>query len=930
MENSIKKNSLQEYDEFENHDHQGGLGIEYPTEPDAKKLYAVGCHTAEDWDHIHEALLQDGTLEDNIPKDHIDCADLKSHSATRAVYLLTDEEAQELLNHPKIKYVHENFESYPCKYKPNPRDLHAGAIRNYRYADPGTKQYRNWSDFNQLPSSPGDSELNRSGFQLLRHVNKADPWYTGVSAGSSQTFTNRIQYYADGTDVDVIVGDDGCWFGHSEFQSNATGYGPTNLVGGNPLRVGFKGAGGSGPTAQNATNGTCELLDLVLDAPYWLDPAWFEADAATRLTLRWDGTTVPVDSVARTWWSTANQRSASFASLGTVSITSAYTRTRCNGSHSARPTISTNHGTQCTANAVGRNQGWAFNANKWSINAYGTDGADFEPYFDIMKLFHQAKGNNPTYGNKNPTISSNSWGYRTTSHRTTAYYFYRQGTSGGTGLSYTSATLPGFMNYVGTTGDGGPYAGKMKSEHLPNSALEAGAEMIAAGVIFVGAAGNSNQKQVSSSHPDYNNYWSTAINGTLTGSTHLEFNVTAYNTTNRRGYPQQLGKYTDGTTGQIVYPVINIGALDDSYAANGKERKVDYSDMGNEIDCYAAADGTLSATNATSGYARPDTYAIGAPASITTDSGITGITYTTSELTGSGITSFRHLQNKAFRITTSSSTTGTASTIAFNLLGAASLTASTTPTSGGNDDGYWDLTLPFNIEYAGITTNKVYPGTNTYITFTGGSSAYQSLSYSNPALPKIMISCADNSCQRLYYGTEGSSPDRTYRIRFEGHNSSSGGVLGSPTMVYEAVFYENAPSQIDIHVGANARVTTTIVSVLTSYDSKFSGTSSACPVACGLIACKLQHNRTWTWQNVRTWLQDSVGAANTAQFDTGVESTTANDANWANMNSLEGGSPIVIWDALTGNEPDDTPAGVPITTTISGPITIVGVTITTT
>jgi hypothetical protein len=101
----------------------------------------------------------------------------------------------------------------------------------------------------------------------------------------------------------------------------------------------------------------------------------------------------------------------------------------------------------------------------------------------------------------------------------------------------------------------------------------------------------------------------------------------------------------------------------------------------------------------------------------------------------------------------------------------------------------------------------------------------------------------------------------------------------------------------------NVRVSTT--GTLTSYDAKFSGTSSACPVACGLIATKLQYNRTWTWQDVRNWLRNSVGTANTStpQFFTGVESVTANDANWANVNSLEGGSPIVIWDALTGNEP---------------------------
>jgi hypothetical protein len=867
MENEIKK----EYD------HQIGLGIEYPTDPNAKRLYAVGCYSAEDWEYIHEVLLKDGTLEDNIPKESIECADLKEHSATRAVYLLTDQEANELLKHPRVEYVHENYESYPCKYKPNPEEVRAGYVKKNRYST-ATRQYRNWSS--QLPTSPGATELNRSGYQLLRCVDKADPWYTGISTGSNQVLTNVIPQYGDGTDVDVIIGDEGCWFGHVEFQTNATGTGPRDYNRKNALAVGFS------TLATSAANGTCDLLDLVLDAPYWLDPAWFEAVPASRLTLRWDGTRVPVESVARTWWSNSAQRSVGFSTIGTVTVTSAYTRANCNGSASARPTIDTTHGTQCTANAVGRTQGWAYNANKWSVNAYGTDGTDFEPYFTMMKLFHQAKRINPRYGNKNPTISSNSWGYRSTSHRTNGWYFYR---GQGIGTSYTASTLPGFMNYVGFYGDGN----RMKGEHPPNSALAAGKEMIDAGVIFVAAAGNSNQKQVSQTHPDFNNYWTTVGSGaTLGASTHDEFGVTAYNTTNRRGYPQQLGMYTDGE-GNRVYPTINIGALDDAFDSNGKEWKVNYSDMGNEIDCYAPADGTLSATNQVD-RARPDTYT----ASVTpTDSGLTGIASASTEL--SGTSGFRLLLNAGKRITTSSGV-GTVTDLVLNLVGAVGLASTaTTPTSGTNDDGFWTLTLPFNVEFIGLTTNIVYPGTNTYITFGGGSSAFNALSFSNPAFRKIIMSSADNSCQRIYYGTEGSSPNRTYRIRWEG-TASTGGTLGSPNMVYEATFYENAPSQIDIHFGANARVSN---AVLTSYDEAFGGTSSACPVACGLIATKLQYNRTWTWQDVRNWLRNNVGTANTAQFFTGVESVSANDANWANVNSLEGGDPIVIWDSLTGNEP---------------------------
>ena len=44
-----------------------------PTDPDAKKEYYVGCHSAEDWQYIHEVLMQDGTLEDNIPGHCCEC-----------------------------------------------------------------------------------------------------------------------------------------------------------------------------------------------------------------------------------------------------------------------------------------------------------------------------------------------------------------------------------------------------------------------------------------------------------------------------------------------------------------------------------------------------------------------------------------------------------------------------------------------------------------------------------------------------------------------------------------------------------------------------------------------------------------------------------------------------------------------------------------
>jgi len=146
-----------------------------------------------------------------------------------------------------------------------------------------------------------------------------------------------------------------------------------------------------------------------------------------------------------------------------------------------------------------------------------------------------------------------------------------------------------------------------------------------------------------------------------------------------------------------------------------------------------------------------------------------------------------------------------------NLIGAGSLTLSTPTTpgaltfTGSADDGYWTVPLPFNITYLNQTYSSVYIGTNTYITFGGGSVAYAQLGPSEPPYPKIMISAADNKAFQIYQGVEGTSPNRTFRIRWEGHHIYNSTDSGNPTMIYEATFYEQYPTRVEIHTGVNAR-----------------------------------------------------------------------------------------------------------------------------
>lgn len=634
-----------------------------------KKYYVVGTTTSQAWDYVHSVLTQDGSLDDNIPSRHIECADLKAQSPTRAVYLMTDEEAQQLSGHPNIEFIHLDAAKHPEMFPTNVKDdLHCATRYNSN-----VKNYRNFSGL--LPATANSTDANRAGYQLLRSSQYSNPWQ-GQSV--STVLNNTINISSNtGRHVDVVVGDEGCWIGHVEFQRNPVGVAlPNGYIGGNVL----------------PGNGTCDVLDMVLDGPYYIDPAWFNASPGTRLTTRWDGTIVPVESVARDWWSNNLLRSPQFAEVGTVFVPSYYTRANCNGSNTAKtPGTEGQHGTACAGLAFGRTYGWAYNANKWVIDAYGSYGfwPAIDSYFDVMAIFHANKPINPIYGTRDPTISSNSWGFRATQASSGGFYYFRQGTSGTGGVAFSSK--PNFMLYLGSSGDGGRFKGEM----VTNSFTTAGDELIASGVIFVVAAGNSNQKQVSSSSPDFDNYWSPSNATPLTSATHSEFGATCYNTTSRRGFPQQLGKYS--SSGNIVYPAINIGALDDDNQPDGKERKVNYSDMGNEIDMYLPADGTL-------------------------------------------------------------------------------------------------------------TSNQSY------------------------------------------------SPQYT---RFD--------------------YYTSATVQ--------------------SYDCRFSGTSAACPVATGLIATALQTNRSWTWSDVRTWIQ-TMTEQSASTFYQGPDPSTATTTEWSDLNSLMGGTRRVGYNNL--------------------------------
>ena len=400
-----------------------------PTDPDAKKAYSIKCYTKEDWVFIHEELEKDGSLEDNIPDPSIVCPDKKEHSDTRATYMLTDAEAEDLRKHEKVQWVCIDYDVYPGNYSPDPKDIVAG-IQKFGRGSGSVSNYRAW---NTAPSRPptsqagiGASDKNRTGYQILRHTQKQNPWdatSTGLTGADHIIIEQEPKQLGDGTGVDAIVSDDGFWIAHPEFVTTADD--PVGWSTGNALTW----------SGISTTPGTCGVLDVLLDGPYYIDPDWFNADPGNRLTQRWDGTTVPTESAAQAWWSDSSQRSVGFSTIGTTAgFSTFYSRQSCNGSNTQKPTNGSDHGTQCAGQVYGKNYGSAYNCNKWVLNGIGGSNAGITgSQFDIQKIFHLYKPNYDRHSavtgrqndTKNPTISSNSWGYRASTIHNGGYYWYR-------------------------------------------------------------------------------------------------------------------------------------------------------------------------------------------------------------------------------------------------------------------------------------------------------------------------------------------------------------------------------------------------------------------------------------------------------------------------------------------------------------------------
>ena len=517
--------------------------------------YTLAVTSPEYWDTIHNALIVDSN-EDGIPDRKVTCSDTKEHSPTRGTYLLTHEEADEIAKHPQVKWIELSPKDHPNSY-PEPR--------------PVTKRFRkNVKIYRNLPTtsfsiSPTSAEENRTNWAVRRVglQTNGDGWPNTFGTQVSPTFSD-IKYSLTGKNVDVVIQDSGVLQYHPEFLDD---------------------------------DGISRVRDIILDGPYYIDPNYFTSNSLTY--TKPDGRIGITTSAAHNWWENSSNRSGSFSSVGTISVPDAYTVANSLGIGGTSHTMTSSHGTGCAGLAAGKNFGLAFESNIWNMSMVASPTLmSTEASYDALKIFHQHKPINTATGRKNPTVVNGSWGYYGAFNSgTTVTYKFKGSTGSFTGYSITDT---GAQAYAYGLSAGSTYNRTFSTSSRSHSIDAAASEMIDAGVIFVVAAGNDNQRLgVGANDIQKNDYFTSLVSGNDHRGTSLFPSGTLPIGSRDYLHPQGVGF----NTSTDFHPVICVGAMDDTIEQSYEgyehelyaEMKASYSNNGPGIDVWAPADETLSA-----------------------------------------------------------------------------------------------------------------------------------------------------------------------------------------------------------------------------------------------------------------------------------------------------------------------------------------------
>jgi subtilisin family serine protease len=153
---------------------------------DGLKEYTVTTPNLELTDSVYEDLTTDKTTPETIPNRPVEVANERPNSPRNTVYLLTDEEAANLKNDPRVEDV---------------QDLSIFRPRKTAFQT---------ATFSKSPLATGDFV----NWGLLRHTSTSNVYGTATADPGGS-----YDYVLDGTGVDVVIIDSGIQANHPEFRT---------------------------------------------------------------------------------------------------------------------------------------------------------------------------------------------------------------------------------------------------------------------------------------------------------------------------------------------------------------------------------------------------------------------------------------------------------------------------------------------------------------------------------------------------------------------------------------------------------------------------------------------------------------------------------------------------------------------------------------
>ena len=287
-----------------------------------KKVYNVILSNSSKCDEIHDLLTSKTNNVNGIPNESIECVDRKTQSKLRTSYRLTDDEVNILKQNPDIldieldrkyhhiddiqlysnptpsfKYPRKNYSWRPQNISFRQKRYLIGDSGYFTYDIPwknkgtssnlnlrqtysklsiyddtvvnGLNNYYGYQRAFQEPKPIDGPDSNIVSWGKIRTNYKYNPW---VGVSSCIIPNDNVSSSRDGSDVDLVIQDDGVDKHHPEFLDE---------------------------------NGNSRVRDIVVHGPAYVDAPYFASNPSKTY----------VD-----WWENASNRSPAHQSLGSITV----------------------------------------------------------------------------------------------------------------------------------------------------------------------------------------------------------------------------------------------------------------------------------------------------------------------------------------------------------------------------------------------------------------------------------------------------------------------------------------------------------------------------------------------------------------------------------------------------------------------------------